>query len=71
MSCVDSRVPREKGQRTCGLGGAPVAGVRARAADSRDSAREVGLIDRAPSGDTSLIAVMDDEHHVGRLRSQR
>lgn len=28
---------------------------------------EVGLIERAPSGDTPLIAVMDDEHHVGRL----
>jgi hypothetical protein len=28
---------------------------------------EVALIERAPSGDTSLIAVMDDDHHVGRL----
>jgi hypothetical protein len=28
---------------------------------------EVGLIERAPSGDASLIAAMDDDHRVGRL----
>ena len=33
---------------------------------------DVGLIERAPSGDASLIAVMDDERHVGQLvRSAR
>ena len=64
MRRVDSRVG-QKGQRTCGLGGAPVGGVRARADDSRESggwsyrARAVQrrLADR---GD-------DDDHRVGRL----
>jgi hypothetical protein len=71
MSC-GTAASVEKGQRTCGLSGAPVAGVVLELMTAATAREEVCLVERAPSGDASLLAVMDDEHHVGRLaRSAR
>jgi hypothetical protein len=43
-----------------------VAGVVLELMTATTARDEVGLVERAPSRDPSLIAVMDDERHVGR-----